>query len=153
MAHESPAPESTGICTHVGVCDLQAVQPGYPYPVSTSLIPENVFVAAAHVPTRTRKAVASALYRYQPPSCCFLTTVKMGLSQLEEISFKPNPFALFAGTQAQLCQSQSSNLQQSITSFVPCNTASQPLQIMPLVEVVHHPTGAPQPSFYCCKDW
>ncbi len=48
-------------------CCVQAVQPGYPYPVSTILIPENVFVAAASVPTRTKKAVATALYRYQNP--------------------------------------------------------------------------------------
>lgn len=68
MTHDSPAPGSTDICTHLGICDLQAVQPGYPYPVSTSLIPENVFVAAAHVPTTVRKVVASALYRYQPSS-------------------------------------------------------------------------------------
>ncbi|KAL0036293.1 hypothetical protein WJX77_001120 [Trebouxia sp. C0004] len=40
-----------------------AVQPEYPYPVSTSLIPDNVFIAAAKVPVTTRKAVAQALYR------------------------------------------------------------------------------------------
>jgi len=50
---------------HVYSHHLQAVQPDYPYPVSTSLIPENVFIAAAKVPVATRKAVAQALYRYQ----------------------------------------------------------------------------------------
>ncbi len=49
---------------------LQVVQPGYSYPISTSPIPKNVFIAAAKVPIRTRKAVAQALYRY--PSLCIL---------------------------------------------------------------------------------
>jgi len=59
---------------HVYSHHLQAVQPGFPYPVSTSLIPENVFIAAAKVPITTRKAVAQALYRYHP-FCIFIRHV------------------------------------------------------------------------------
>lgn len=59
---------------HVYSHHLQAVQPEYPYPVSTSLIPDNVFIAAAKVPVTTRKVVAQALYRYQS-FCIFIKDI------------------------------------------------------------------------------
>ena len=43
--------------------DLQGILPGYPYPVSTSLLPEYVFIAAATVPSHTKKTIAEALFR------------------------------------------------------------------------------------------
>ena len=76
--HGSASLINVSSCNMLHVCShhLQAVQPGYPYPVSTSLIPENVFIAAAKVPITTRKAVAQALYRYQP-FCIFIRHVCM----------------------------------------------------------------------------
>ena len=43
--------------------DLQVILPGYPYPVSTSLLPEYAFIAAATVPSHTKKTIAEALFR------------------------------------------------------------------------------------------
>ncbi|KAL3157894.1 hypothetical protein ABBQ32_012304 [Trebouxia sp. C0010 RCD-2024] len=37
--------------------------PGYPYPVSTTLLPADVFIAAATVPSYTKKTIAEALFR------------------------------------------------------------------------------------------
>ena len=42
---------------------LQVVPLGYPYPVSTALLPADVFIAAATVPSHTKKTIAAALYR------------------------------------------------------------------------------------------
>ena len=43
--------------------DLQEILPGYPYPVSTTLLPEYVFIAAPTVPSHTKKTIAEALFR------------------------------------------------------------------------------------------
>ncbi|KAL3130103.1 hypothetical protein ABBQ38_008419 [Trebouxia sp. C0009 RCD-2024] len=39
------------------------ITPGYPYPVSTTLLPADIFIAAATVPSHTKKTIAEALFR------------------------------------------------------------------------------------------
>lgn len=89
---------------------LQAIPPGYPYPVSTTLLPADIFIAAATVRSHTKKTIAEALFRLFLLACSDRPSFGVSLTIPAVTCKVAKLHCVILQSSAQLCQSQSITL-------------------------------------------